>query len=70
MLKDWPIMGEGRHNAQISWHLVRDHPFCIGLQLPSKVSKVKRGKFFSNHALMRKWSFSAWCALLMHCESV
>jgi len=51
MKNKWPIIGEGNHEDQVWWHLTRNHYFCMGLQLPSSVSKAKRGKFFGKCAM-------------------
>jgi len=50
----WPIIGEGKCEDQAWQHLVRNHSFCMGLHPPLRVSNVKRGKFFGNHALINK----------------
>jgi len=54
MQNEWPIIGEGKHEDQAWQHLIRNHSFCMGLHLPSRVSKENRGKFFSNQALVNK----------------
>ena len=59
MWNKWPEIGKGKCVAHKALQWVKNQDFCMGLQLPSSVSNMNRGRELGKLELMNKCHFRA-----------